>query len=273
MDLVERKREAGQHRSQCLFRQRRAGSSDLDALAALPLFMSLRAAIRAKVTAAKLASTRRRRREAIAAQAQAYFALALRSDRAAAAASGRGRRIVRHRQVGAGARACAAHRALTRARWCCARMSSARRCSALRETEKLPPQAYTAEVAAARLCHARGQGAARRCGRPFSDRRRGVCARRPSAPALPNLRARRPVCDFRGLFLTADLATRIARVGDARSRRIRCRRGGRAAAGALRNSASSTGHEIDASGTPEETLAQAKEALQVSGRRHGSPNR
>ena len=39
--------------------------SDLDALAALPLFMSLRAAIRAKVTAARLANASPAERSAI----------------------------------------------------------------------------------------------------------------------------------------------------------------------------------------------------------------
>src|SRR5436309_15616911 len=50
--------------------------SDLDALVALPLFMSLRAAISAKVTAAPLENARAEERDAIANAAQTYFRLA-----------------------------------------------------------------------------------------------------------------------------------------------------------------------------------------------------
>src|SRR5207302_4189750 len=50
--------------------------TDIDALAALPLFMSVRAAIRAKVTAASLIQAQADQRAAIAAAATAYFRLA-----------------------------------------------------------------------------------------------------------------------------------------------------------------------------------------------------
>src|SRR6185369_10194141 len=50
--------------------------SDLDALAALPLFMSLRAAIRAKVTAARLGNAKAEEAGNVARAAQAYFRLA-----------------------------------------------------------------------------------------------------------------------------------------------------------------------------------------------------
>src|SRR5262249_43347117 len=50
--------------------------SDLDALAALPLFMSVRAAIRAKVTAARLEKAKPQERNGIAEAARQYFRLA-----------------------------------------------------------------------------------------------------------------------------------------------------------------------------------------------------
>lgn len=50
---------------------------DLDALAALPLFMSMRAAIRAKVTGARLAYVKDAERTKLAVTAKSYFRLAL----------------------------------------------------------------------------------------------------------------------------------------------------------------------------------------------------
>ena len=76
MDLVERglNKAANAVLNRYLAETRR--DSDLDALAALPLFMSLRAAIRAKVTAARLENARPEERDAIAKAAQTYFRLA-----------------------------------------------------------------------------------------------------------------------------------------------------------------------------------------------------
>ena len=51
---------------------------DLDALAAVPLFLALRAAIRAKVTAARLPHADEAQRSAIRRSAKTYFALACR---------------------------------------------------------------------------------------------------------------------------------------------------------------------------------------------------
>ena len=78
---------------------------------------------------------------------------------------------------------------------------------------------------------ARRQGAARHCRRPFGDRRRGVCRTR----RAPGIAARGRPAPFHGLFLTADLDTRLARVGAAAGRCLRCRRQGRARAGTIRS--------------------------------------
>ena len=55
-----------------------AREDDFDALAALPLFLSMRAAIRAKVTAAKLENAKASEKPAIEKSARDYFALAAR---------------------------------------------------------------------------------------------------------------------------------------------------------------------------------------------------
>ena len=66
--------EAGrEHRCSTAISPRPAATSDLDALAALPLFMSLRAAIRAKVTAARLETAMRTSATRIAKAAQHLF--------------------------------------------------------------------------------------------------------------------------------------------------------------------------------------------------------
>src|SRR6185436_9566456 len=54
MDLVDRKLDAAANTVLNVYVAKHAREDDVEALAALPLFMSLRAAIRAKVTAAKL---------------------------------------------------------------------------------------------------------------------------------------------------------------------------------------------------------------------------
>ncbi len=76
--------------------------SDLDALAALPFFMSMRAAIRAKVTAAKRDHADDKDKSDIEDSREGLFRARLATHRAAAAAIDRGRRAVRHRQIGAG---------------------------------------------------------------------------------------------------------------------------------------------------------------------------
>ena len=62
MDLIERGLQAGRERRAQPLSADTGRAEDLDALAALPFFLSMRAAIRAKVTAARLRCRRRRTR-------------------------------------------------------------------------------------------------------------------------------------------------------------------------------------------------------------------
>ena len=166
---------------------------DLDALAALPFFLSMRAAIRAKVTARAARAARRRTSAPRSAQsARSYFDLARRLHRA-------GGRRGWSRSAASPAPANRCSRARWRRNWrrrparsCCARMSSARRCSA-RTSRHAAARSLCAGRDAAGLCHDRRQGAARARGRPFGDRRRGV--RTPAGrDALSSNQPRRWAC-------------------------------------------------------------------------------
>ena len=201
---------------------------NLDALAALPLFMSLRAAIRAKVTAARLDQARRtsatrspRRRAPISAR--------LRSDRAACPDTDRGRRTVRHRQVGSGAR--------RSPRMCCPlpgavwlRSDVERKALfGVGETERLPAEAYSAE-AGAKVYASLNTKARRIIAAGHSVVVDAVFARAEERAAVAAVSDR-----FHGLFLTADLATRDGARRRAPRRCLRRGRQGRARAGGLRS--------------------------------------
>ena len=104
MDLVERRLQPAANvvLNRYLAETRRA--EDLDALTTLPFLMSMRAAIRAKVTAARAACRTRVRSGCDRKIGDDVFRTGGGPDRAAAAHSGRGRRAVGHRQIGAGPR-------------------------------------------------------------------------------------------------------------------------------------------------------------------------
>ncbi len=224
--------------------------SDLDALAALPLFMSLRAAIRAKVTAA------RPNRDATMEQnARNYFALARKLIApakpmlvAVGGLSGTGKSRLAHTLAAdilplPGAvhlRSDVMRKTLF----------------GVPETERLPASAYTPEVTAqvyaalaakARRVLAAGQSAIVDAVFAKAGERRHIAEAASGAP-------------FHGLFLTADLAVRVARVGartgdasDADAEIARAQE--RYDLGPL------DWHDVDASGTPEETLQRSKAKL------------
>jgi aminoglycoside phosphotransferase family enzyme/predicted kinase len=234
-----------------------AGRDDnLDALATLPLFMSVRAAIRAKVTAA-------RRKHApspdeAAQSARDYFALACRLIEpppprliAVGGLSGTGKSVL--------ARALAAF-VLPAPGAVVLRSDIERKLLFnVAETEKLPPAGYTraaTEKVYAMLATkaaqviAAGHSAIVDAVFATAEERRTIAR---AADGLP----------FQGLFLTADLKTRVARVGariadasDANADVARQQEQYRL--GAV------DWAEVDASGAPGDTLRRAQTALKLS---------
>jgi hypothetical protein len=255
MDLVERglNKAANAVLNRYLAETRR--DSDLDALAALPLFMSLRAAIRAKVTAARLENARPEERGAIAKAAQTYFRLACEliapndpTLLAIGGLSGTGKSVL--------------------ARDLAPEISPAPGAVLLRsdverkmlfgvaETERLPAEAYGIDAnakvyaslaAKAQRIIAAGHSAIVDAVFAREGERIGIAA---SAAA--------PV--FHGLFLETDLATRRARIGGRRNDASDAD-----ANVAQQQEAYDLGPmdwtRIDASGTPEDTLERVRVAL------------
>jgi aminoglycoside phosphotransferase family enzyme/predicted kinase len=256
MDLVERRLAipANIVLNRYLAQTRR--EDDLDALAALPLFMSLRAAIRAKVTGARMANAAAERGR-IADSAKAYFKLACElifppapAMLAVGGLSGTGKSLL-GRAMAPGLlpfpgavllRSDVERKALF----------------GVGETEPLPAQAYEAEAtqtvyatlaAKARRTLAAGHSA-------VVDAVFASPAERAAIAAVASALGIR----FHGIFLVADLATRTERVGGRRSD------ASDADANVVRQQeAYELGTmewiTVDASGSPAETLAHAKAAL------------
>jgi len=257
MDLVERGLGAAANvvLNRYLVETRRA--ADLDALAALPFFMSLRAAIRANVTASRAAVAAPADRAAARAAAGKYFALACRLIRppppvlvGIGGLSGTGKSQL--------ARALAPELAPAPGAVVLRSDVERKALAGLGESERLPAEAYTAE-SAARVYAALAEKAQRTVAAGHSAIVDAVFARPEERDALGAV-ARAGGVTFHGLFLTADTATRLSRVGS--------RRGDASdadAAVARAQDSYALGHNdwrtVDASGTPELTLERARRLM------------
>jgi aminoglycoside phosphotransferase family enzyme/predicted kinase len=257
MDLVERKlpQAANIVLNRYLADTRR--TEDLDALAALPFFLSMRAAIRAKVTAARMERAPAPERDNIAKSARAYFDLALRAIDppapqfiAVGGLSGTGKTRL--------ARALAPHIAPIPGAVVVRSDVERKALFGAGETAKLAAAAYAPDVTA------RVYGA-------IADKARRIVAAGHSAIvdavfASPQERdalaaaAQAAKVPLQGLFLTADLATRIARVGG----RTKDASDADAAVAQAQESydlGTLTWPKIDASGSVLEILGRARAAL------------
>jgi aminoglycoside phosphotransferase family enzyme/predicted kinase len=260
MDLVERGLDAIAN----LVLNRYLGETrrleDLDALAALPLFLSLRAAIRAMVTAAKLAVSGTDRGATIKA-AQTYFGLALRLIAppapmlaAIGGLSGTGKSVL--------ARALAS--ALPPPPGAVVLRSDVERKTifGVGETERLPAAGYAPEVTQ-RVYAAIAEKARRVTAAGHSAIVDAVFARADERAHIAAM-ARASGVPFRPLFLTAGLDVRIARV----AARTRDASDADAEIARQQQSYDLTGLDwptIDASGTLEQTLAAVRAALRDAG--------
>ena len=233
-------------------------AEDFDGLATLPFYLSVRAAIRAKVTAARLRSASTGKKDAIASDARQYFDLACQLIApppplliAVGGLSGTGKSAL--------ARALAPDLGAVPGAVVLRSDVERKTLFGRDEREKLPPDAYapavTARVYAVIVDQARRAVAAGHCA--IVD---GVFAK-PQERAVVEQSARALGVPFRGLFLEADLATRIARVGtrssdasdaDATVARIQ----------ESYDLGTLDWARVDASGTPEKTLARARGAIE-----------
>ena len=234
-------------------------ADNLEALSALPLFMSVRAAIRAQVTLARLNRPHSDRR-GILDEAQKYLDLAGKLIRppgprliAVGGLSGTGKTVLAHALapvIPPEPGAVVLRSDLVR-----------KQMFGVEDTHRLPSSAYTAEITT-RVYDTLARRARQVLTQGHSAIIDGVFAREDERDAIAAL-ARECNVPLNGLFLVADLATRQARIGS--------RRGD--ASDATQEVAAlqehyNIGHlgwaTIDASGTQEQTLHNCRHAIAVS---------
>jgi aminoglycoside phosphotransferase family enzyme/predicted kinase len=263
MDLVERDLGAAANvvLNRYLADTRRL--SDLDALAAMPFFMTMRAAIRASVTASRAAVAAPADRDAARGSAGRYFALASRLIRPAppvligvGGLSGTGKSRLAMALAPELAPNLGPLPGAVVLRSDVERKALAGR----REDERLPADAYTPENAA-RVYAVLAEKAGRIIAAGHAAIVDAVYARPDERDALRRVAATHRV-RFHGVFLTADTATRAARVG---ARRADASDATEAVVRAQDAYAvgSNDWEPVDASGTPESTLADALEVVRA----------
>jgi uncharacterized protein len=255
MDLIERGLNAAANTVFNRYFAETRRDDDLDALAALPLFLSLRAAIRAKVTAAraKLSDKRAETEQS----ARDYFALAQKLIAppqpqliAVGGLSGTGKSLL--------ARALAPDTLPAPGAVLLRSDVERKAIYGVGETERLPQEAYAREVTAkvyaaieAKAVRLLAAGHSAIADAVFADPRERAAIEQAAGNA-----------HFRGLFLTAGLDVRVSRVGsrtgdasDADAQVARAQE--QYDLGAL------DWAQVDASGTPEDTLQRARAALKL----------
>jgi uncharacterized protein len=257
MDLVERALAAPANIVFNRYLTESDRPDDLDGLAALPFFLSLRAAIRARVTLARMERASSGEQSGIAASARAYFALAQRAIAppapklmAIGGLSGTGKTRLAHAlapeiEPMPGAvvvRSDVERKALF----------------GVAETEKLPEQAYAAAVSE-RVYAVLADRACRILAARHSAIIDAVYARPQERDALAAA-AQSAHVRLHGLFLDASLTTRLGRVGG-RTHDASDADGKVASAQEAYEIGPLKWGQIDASGTVEETLARARAAL------------
>jgi uncharacterized protein len=235
--------------------------SDLDALAALPFFMALRAAIRASVTASRAAIAAPADRDGARAGAQRYFALACRLILPAppvlvgvGGLSGTGKSRLAMALAPELAPDLGPSPGAVVLRSDVERKALAGR----REDERLPPQAYTPQNNA-RVYAVLANKAGRVIAAGYTAIVDAVHSRPEERDALRGIAAAHGVA-FHGLFLTADRAIRAARVG---ARRADASDATEAVVRAQETYALGANDwtPVDASGTEKHTLAGARKVV------------
>jgi uncharacterized protein len=257
MDLVERGLNPAANRVLNRYLAETKRAEDLDALATLPLFLSLRAAIRAKVTAARIDHAALDQRGAIARSARAYFEFAHRFIEpgpprlvAVGGLSGTGKSALA--QALAGELAPDPGAVVLR--------SDVERKALFGKDEnvRLPQDAYSPAVTT--KVYAVIADKARRAVAAGHSAILDAVFATPQERAAATASAEILGVPFHGLFLEADLDTRLARL----SARGRDPSDADAAVARIQQSydlGTLDWTRIDASGTPEETLARARKAV------------
>jgi aminoglycoside phosphotransferase family enzyme/predicted kinase len=257
MDLVERGLNPAANRLLNRYLAETKRAEDLDALATLPLFLSLRAAIRAKVTAARIEHAAADQSAAIARSARAYFEFACRFIEpglprlvAVGGLSGTGKSALA--QAIAGELAPDPGAVVLR--------SDVERKVLFGKDEhvRLPQDAYSPAVTA-RVYAVIGDKARRALAAGHSAILDAVFAT-PLERAAAAASAEILGVPFHGIFLEADLDTRLARLGA----RGRDPSDADAAVARMQQSydvGALDWARIDASGTPDETLARARKTV------------